>query len=115
MNSTTIHFKGKNQTIPIKRVSLLGKFTGLMFRTRETQNLLFEFHREMRIALHSWFVFFPFLVLWVNEKNEVLESRVIRPFSTVIDSSQPFRKIIEIPFSRRNKGIIRFFVGNKKI
>ncbi len=115
MEEITLFLDKKIKRISVKKVSPLGKLTGLMFRSCETRNLLFEFDKPTRTALHSWFVFFPFLALWIDEKNQVLEVRKIQPFTTTITPSKPFRKIIEIPFSRRNKDIISFFVDNKKI
>lgn len=115
MNLIIVHFKGKRKAISVNRLSFLGKLRGLMFRTRETPNLLFEFGKPKKISLHSWFVFFPFLVLWIDEKNQILEVRKVMPFTTTIMPSKPFRKIVEMPFSRQNKDIISFFVDKEKI
>ena len=48
----------------IKKVNWFGKFSGLMFCRREkADSLIFEFKKPTRISIHSFFVFFPFVVL----------------------------------------------------
>ncbi len=115
MEDITVFLGKKIKRISVKKVSSFGKISGLMFRSRETDTLLFEFDKSKKRSFHSWFVFFPFLVLWIDEYNQVLEVRKIKPFTTTILPSKQFKKVIEIPFSRRNKDIISFFIGDKKI
>jgi uncharacterized membrane protein (UPF0127 family) len=71
-------------------------YTGLMFRTRKTEPLLFEFDKPVYIPIHSWFVFFSFLVEWTLEDGTV-ESRWIKPFTSKIYPSKPFTKLLETP------------------
>jgi uncharacterized membrane protein (UPF0127 family) len=111
----TICKKDKRITFPVHRASILEKITGLMFRTRETSIILFKFKHPTTTSIHSYFVFFPFLAVWMNEKNQVTSFQKVTPFTMTIKPSESFTKLIEIPFSRRNKDIIKFFVGNKKI
>ena len=82
-----------------------------MFRTRETENLLFEFPKETTMKIHSYFVFFKFLALWLDEKDNVIDFKVINPFIFSVSSEKPFRKLVEVPFNNKNKKILRFFVG----
>jgi len=74
---------------------------GLMFRTRKTKPLLFEFNQATRMAIHSLFVFFPFNAIWLDENNKIIEQRVVRPFTFSICPRKPFRKLIEIPISKK--------------
>jgi uncharacterized membrane protein (UPF0127 family) len=101
----------KSVLVDAKKVSFLGKFSGLMFRTRYTKTLLFEFDNETRQAFHSYFVFFPFLMVWLDGKNNVIESRKIRPFTFIIRQKKKFRKVVEVPINGKNEDIIRFFDG----
>lgn len=110
-----VYFGKKEINIPAKKTGLFGKFFGLMFHSRNSNNLLFEFKTATRISLHSFFVFFPFLVLWLDEKNNVLDYRVCKPFEAIISTAKSFRKIIELPFNRNNIRIIRFFDGKRNI
>lgn len=72
------------------------KYTGLMFRTRKTEPLLFEFDKPVYIPIHSWFVFFDFLIEWTLEDGTV-ESREIKPFQSKILPSKPYTKFKETP------------------
>ena len=106
-----------NKTIfnmEVEKLSPIGKFMGLMFRSSLTSNLLFEFKKPKRHAIHSFFVFFPFLALWLNKKNQVLEHKIINPFTLYVRSSKPFQKLIEIPINKSNLGIIKNLVGKEK-
>jgi len=80
-----------------KRVRGLGIYLGLMFKTRKTQPLLFEFPKDTRIAIHSFFVFFPFKAIWMDEKGKILEQKLVKPFTFSVRPKKPFRKLLEIP------------------
>ena len=109
-----VNFKGKRIDVSVKKVGAFGKISGLMFKPRETENLLFDFGKLGRWNIHSFFVFFPFLAIWTDENNNVLETRVIEPFTFSIKPKKPFNKLIEIPLNEKNTKIIEFFVGKRK-
>ncbi len=110
-----IKYDNKKINIPIKKVLFFGKISGLMFKNKETKNLLFEFKKETTMKIHSFFVFFPFLAIWTNQKNEVVEFKFVKPFNPVIKSKKPFQKLIEVPLNSKNKKIIDYFVGKRKV
>lgn len=110
-----IFYKNKRVLLSAKRVSPIGKFLGLMFRSRETENLLFTFPDDADAAFHSLFVFFPFLMLWLDENKNVIEWRLVMPFSTAVWATQKYRHIVEIPLNLKNRRVIEFFVGRGKI
>ncbi len=90
----------------------IGKFLGLMFSEREkAQILLFETNKPM--SIHSFFVFFPFIALWLDDKNRVVEFRMVKPFLPYIVSRKKFSKILEIPISRRHYDIVKLIVGER--
>jgi uncharacterized membrane protein (UPF0127 family) len=96
----------------VKKLPPFGKFIGLMFQNREkSQALLFEDSKNT--SIHSFFVFFNFLILWLNDKNEVLDYKVVKPFSIYEKSPTGFTKIIEIPINRRYHKIVTFIVGER--
>jgi uncharacterized membrane protein (UPF0127 family) len=109
-----INFNGKKINLKVRKVSELGKFSGLMFRTSQTKTLLFEFRKEKLQYIHSIFVFFPFLAVWLDEKNTVVNCRVVKPFVPNLSSKKPAKKLIEIPFNSRNEQIISLFVDKWK-
>ncbi len=95
----------------VSRVSYFRRGIGLMFRTKYTRPLLFAFHRPCRVALTSWFVFFPFVAVWLDDRRRVIEARVILPFTLTIVPHHSAHYLVEIPLNRRNSKITRFLVG----
>jgi uncharacterized membrane protein (UPF0127 family) len=110
-----IYFNKKKIDIKVRKLGFFGKGTGLMFKFRNTENLLFEFRKPGRHAIHSFFVFFPFLALWLDEKNRVLERKIVFPFKATVKPKKEFYKLIEIPVNRKNSRIIGFFVDKGKV
>ncbi|MEK6910494.1 MAG: hypothetical protein AABW82_01860 [Nanoarchaeota archaeon] len=104
----------KKIKVNVKKVSFFGKFFGLMFRGRDTTSLLFEFSKNVNISIHSLFVFFPFLAVWLDDKNRIIEKRIVKPFIFSAKPSKKFRKLVEIPLNNENKRIIHFLVGKKR-
>mgnify|MGYP001593683201 FL=1 len=114
MASIILKYKNKKIKINVKKTNFITKLTGLMFRTKETDNLLFNFSSDIKIDFTSLFVFFPFLIIWLDENNKVLGSRIVKSFEPVIMARYNFRKVVEIPISLKNKKAINFFVGKKE-
>lgn len=111
-----IHYKRKSISVSAKKARSFKKFSGLMFRSlSKSQNLLFEFNKETSISFHSYFVFFKFMIIWLDSKNKVIEYKIVKPFSLKISCQKKFKKCLEIPLKNKNKKIIDFFVGNGKI
>ena len=111
-----LRYKNKNISLKAVRCGFWEEGFGLMFQTREkAEALLFNFTGRKRLALHSLFVFFPFLVVWLDDKNKILENRMVRPFSLRVLSKKSFSKIVEIPLNLKYKKIIKNIVGKRKI
>ena len=110
-----INFKQNKIDINLKKTSSLGKIIGLMFKPSSTQNLLFEFSKQKIISIHSFFVFFPFLAIWLDENNNVQEYKLVKPFTPHISSKNSSNKLIELPINKKNQEILNFFVDNGKI
>ena len=108
-----IFFKNKSLEIKVKSLSPLGKFTGLMFRSSDNENLLFKFKKHSRHSIHSIFVFHKFLAVWLNGENKVVQINLVSPFCLTIKPSKPAGKLIEIPFNKKNEGIIKKLVGKE--
>ena len=108
--------KKEGRTIDIgnvKKVNLFGEVIGLMFSRREKANsLLFEFKKPTKMKIHSYFVFFPFIAIWLDEENNILDLREIKPFKTSNGIKKPYCNLIEIPINEKNKRIIGLLVGN---
>jgi len=110
-----ISHNGRRLEIPVKKVSEIGKIIGLMFKSRETESLLFENSFDSKWAIHSFFVFFDFLAVWLDSDDKVLEIRKVRPFTFHVFPKKEFRKLIEIPINSKNNKIAGFLVGERKV
>ncbi len=94
----------------IKKVSGLGKFSGLMFR-KNSPALLFEFGRG-RQAIHSLFCE-PFIAVWILE-GKVVEYRIIDKWLLSIAPSSEFDKLIVIPLNNKYNHLIENFAGKQE-
>jgi uncharacterized membrane protein (UPF0127 family) len=104
-----INFKGKDIEIPdVKTCNWFMKFKGLMLCRREkARALLFEFRSPVNFHLTSLFVFFPFVAIWLGEKNEIIKMKKIKPFTFEIPFSKFYRKILEIPINKKYLEIVQ--------
>ena len=106
-----IKFGTKDIEVSVNRVGSFGKFRGLMFHSKKVGNLMFEFSRERRWGIHSLFVFFSFLAVWLDGENRVLEWKIVRPFRFSVRPRKKFRRLIEIPLSEENRGLVGEITG----
>ena len=85
----------------IKKLSEFGKIRGLMFHRREKcTSMLFEFKKPTRMKIHSLFVFFKFAAVWLDDKNKIIDKKLINPFRLSISCKKPFYKLVEIPLNK---------------
>jgi uncharacterized membrane protein (UPF0127 family) len=84
----------------------LGRFSGLMFSRRERAGiLLFKFKKPVKMAIHSLFVFFPFIAIWRDSDGKIMEIRRVMPFSWYVCPQKSFKSFVEIPLNRKYKRI----------
>lgn len=106
----TIAYRGKKIKVLVSECNWFWKFAGLMFSRRETaKNLLFNCRAKQKLAIHSFFVFYNFLAVWLDEKNNVVDLKIVKPFTLCVSPSRNAFKLVEIPINRKNKNIISFF------
>lgn len=70
------------------------QFRGLMFS--RPKRLLFVFNRERQIAIHTWFVFFPITLVFLNKSKQVTEIKGMKPW-TIYRSKTAAAYMIEMP------------------
>ncbi|MEK6906837.1 MAG: DUF192 domain-containing protein [Nanoarchaeota archaeon] len=99
-------YKNKNFHINTRECNFFERAVGLMFKSRNSEALLFEFNKNVGLSIHSIFVFFPFFVLWLDDKDRVIEVRKVNPFTLSVSSKKPFRKIVEIPVNKKYSRLI---------
>jgi len=106
-----IKINGKEIVIEnIKKVSAVGKFTGLMFR-KNSQALLFKFS-EGRKAIHSLFCH-PFVAVWILE-GKVVEYKIIDSWKFSIKPEKDFDTLLEVPLNDKYKHLLDFFVDKNQ-
>ena len=92
----------------VKKLNLIGKTIGLMFsRRQKSKIMLFEFRKPTKMRIHSYFVFFPFLAIWLDNKNTIIRIKKIKPFETSNGIKESYFKLIEIPLNNKNKKLIK--------
>ncbi len=109
-----IYYKNNEISINAKKLSFFGRVIGLMFKLHpeKTENLLFDFGKKVSFPIHSWFVFFKFMAVWMDKNNRVIEWKIVKPFRFSVRPKIPFNKLIEMPLNNKNREIISFFVGS---
>jgi uncharacterized membrane protein (UPF0127 family) len=108
-----INYKGKRLEVETEDCSLLKKFTGLMFSLREKAGiLLFSFRRKQKIRIHSLFVFYPFVAVWLDERNKVVDMKKVKPFSFCISPKKSSFNLVEIPINNNYRRVVTFLDGN---
>ena len=105
-----INFNNKIiDVVGIKECKGLNQVIGLMFSRREKATVLaFSFSKSTKMAIHSFFVFFPFLAVWLDERNKVIEMKKVKPFVFKMSSTKPYYRLLEIPFNKKYKRILKF-------
>jgi len=104
-------YKGKGFNLNVKECNFLERFRGLMFRKKGfSEVLLFDFNKPVKYSIHSFFVKFDFIALWLDEKNNVIKIKRVKPFVFSIKPKQKFSKLIEIPITEKNCEIIQSLV-----
>ncbi len=98
--------------IDIKKCSSFRKFTGLMFRTKNTSALIFEFKEPTLVSIHSMFVFFSFYAIWVDDRDEIIEIKEVKPFTASIIPKRKFVKLLEIPISLKYNAVLELLESN---
>jgi len=108
-----LEFKNKKISLNVFECNEFEKFTGLMFSQRQdARALLFDFKKSSRISLHSFFVFFPFVAIWLDDKNKIIDLKLIKPFKLGVSPKKPFYKIIEIPANKKYNSLKKLLVGD---
>jgi len=104
--------KGKKIELEVNRVPWWNEGRGLMFKRKNSAKaLLFSFRKPTRMAIHSFFVFFDFLAIWLDDKGEVIELKIIAPGKSGIKPIRKFSKLIEIPLTKNYDEVIQSLVG----
>ncbi len=110
----SFYFKKKKISVECKKCNSIQKGVGLMFSRREkTEALLFSFAKPTKAAIHSLFVFFPFIAVWLDDKNKVVDIQTVKPFTLYVSPKKSFLKLIEIPLSGKYEKITKTIISRR--
>lgn len=107
-------FKKKRFSVEAIECGFFRSAWGLMFSRRlNAEALLFSFDKSTSMAIHSYFVFFPFVAIWLNNKNSVVEIKTVRPFSGPTTPKKKYQKLVEIPLNNRYKKLAKSLISRR--
>jgi len=96
--------KGKIIKIPLKLKpahSHKEMGLGLMFKRKKNfdYGLVFYFRQSSRFlnSIHMFFVFFPIFAVFLNEKKEVVDTKILKPFYPFYAPKRKCKYLIEMP------------------
>lgn len=116
MKKIKIKSKKKRFEISLKVCNWFETFSGLMFTRREkAQALLFGFDKPVKLKIHSLFVFFPFVALWLDKDNNIVDKKLVNPFNFSVSSRKPYFRLVEIPINQKYSSITKFIVEDSKV
>ncbi|MCA9487815.1 MAG: DUF192 domain-containing protein [Nanoarchaeota archaeon] len=118
MRKIKIDFKDKKKysSLTVKKVPWWYEGIGLMFsRKRSAEAMLFSFRKPKRMAIFSLFIPFDFLAVWLDEKNEIIEKRVVSPGEFNVLPSRKFVKLIEIPINGKYDEVLELLGSPTRI
>lgn len=103
----------KKINLEVSVCNFFNVFRGLMFRKKKNARaLLFEFNKKTNLAIHSYFVFFNFYAVWLDDKNKIIEIKKIKPFQFDICPKEKFSKLVEIPICDYYSKIVQLLDGD---
>ncbi|MEK6757668.1 MAG: hypothetical protein AABX88_00930 [Nanoarchaeota archaeon] len=110
------NYKGKKISVDAKPCNLFWMVCGLMFSRREKAEalLLFDLKKSAKLKIHSWFVFYPFVAVWLDKRDKIIEIKIVKPFTFLVEPTKSFNKLIEIPINNKYRKEIGFLVGATK-
>ena len=103
----------KDYSLDFIDCNFLKRISGLTFTRRsKAKALLFDFKKPVFTSIHSLFVFFDFVAIWLDEKGNVVDLRVVRPWTFSVCPTIKFNKLLEIPINDSYFEVCRSLVGS---
>lgn len=78
--------------------NVFSKSWGALFKNRLREGLVFPFKRSSRLgaAVHTFFVFTPLTVVWLDNGFRVVDVSLVKPFSVAVPR-HPAKFVVELP------------------
>jgi len=106
-----VNKKNRKLNLEVFECNFFEQGRGLIFsRRKNAKILLFRFKKLSHLSIHSFFVFFPFIAVWTDDKNRILSWKKVSPFTFHISPpSSGFYSLIEIPVTKEYSKQVNFF------
>ncbi len=99
--------------LDLKVCNFFDRGKGLMFTRREkAKALLFDFNKPVLRAIHSLFVFFDFIAIWIDENGKIIEVKIVTPWTFSISPSRKFKRLVEIPINNKYLAVSSLFINS---
>ena len=108
-----VFFNYKNRKVKIDAKPCSFFSLGLILKTRNTIPCIFEFEKPTNFKISSLFVFFPFIAVWLDGKNKVIDIQKIEPFTISARSKKPFTRLIEIPINKKYNKLAKSLISRR--
>jgi len=97
----TIYHKKKLLARKVKVCgTIFSRTLGLMFHAKlnSGEAILLVANQEsiVQTSIHTFFVFFPIDVLWINEKKEIVDKKTVFPFHSLVSPKNPAKYVLEL-------------------
>lgn len=103
----------KGETIEVVKIPFWYEGLGLMFKKKENARALLFLHSfSSQMRIHSYFVRFNFLAIWLDKKNNLVGLDLVKP-NKEVKSKKKFRKLVEVPINKNYKSFVEFTLKNK--
>lgn len=106
-----VNSRGRRLNLQAFQCNFIEQGIGLMFsRAKNARILAFRFKKKSHLSIHSFFVFFPFIAVWTDDKNRILSWKRVKPFQFFIPSPKKgFFSLIEVPMTKEHSRVVKFF------
>ena len=106
MERVKFNHRDEEISLEVREMKGLNKLIGLIFY-RDV--LLFNFGKNSNSKIHS--LFCPkFVAVWLDERNKVVDLKVVKPWRLSGSSAKPFSKLVEIPINREYRNVVEKLV-----
>lgn len=108
---TFVYYKNKKISLEAHECTFFEKGIGLMFSRKENARVLeFAFDNDVLMGIHSYFVFFDFLAVWVDSRDRVIQVDRVKPWVRFLRPKKEYRRLIEIPINKKNMDLVKQFM-----
>lgn len=108
------NYGGEDIELEVSKVPWWFEGIGLMFSCRKkAKALIFDLKKEVKMRIHSLFVFYPFFAIWLDENKKIIDIKKVESFSFGVLPSRKFRYLVEVPINEKYDGVLKIIDGGE--